>query len=351
MTASMIIRLARPTVAGLLAIVLSGGGALAHGPDPVVGGKAWAPDQAVTYQWRAGQEPPAWMAAAIDRAAADVNASRGSRAATFSRVASGAKSLIAYGEPSCAPAGLACFDRSGAPSSFKMWFRAHGFVFDWGVLRWCEALAAAANGCFEAETIALDEFGHVEILGHHVNLGDASDFTDAVVQTVSRARPQVGWQSRALARCDVARLQLEYDRLSPAAPFSTCLAVPTAATVSATSTNLWVGDTVTITATLRTTSSASNGALAGDPVSARIVTLRRRSIGATAWTSMGTMTPSSTLEGSYTMRVSPTATYEWSAAFSPATTDGAVASTSAAMRITVSGCSIGTCPKIVGAPS
>lgn len=351
MTASMIVRLARPALAGALAVAMTGGVALAHGPDPVVGGKAWAPDQAVTYQWRAGQEPPAWMAAAIDRAAADVSASRGSRAATFSRVASGAKSLIAYGEPSCAPAGLACFDRSAAPASFKMWFRAHGFVFDWGVLRWCEGLAAYANGCFEAETIALDEFGHVEILGHHVNLGDASDFTDAVVQTVSRARPQVGWQSRALARCDVARLQLEYDRPSPAAPFSTCLGVATATGIASPSTSLWVGDTVTITATLRTTSSASNGALAADPISARTVTLRRRPVGGATWTTMGTMAPSPSIEGSYTLKVSPTATYEWSASFIPATTDGAIASTSAALRITVAGCSIGTCPMIAGAPS
>lgn len=349
MTVRRRIHLARPALAGILAIALTTGAALAHGPDPVVGGKPWAQDQALTYQWRAGQEPPAWMAGAIDRAAADVNASRGSRAATFSRVASGARSLIAYGEPSCAPAGLACFDRSAAPGSFKMWFRAHGFVFDWGVLRWCEALAAFANGCFEAETIALDEFGHVEILGHHVNLDDASDFTDAVVQTVSRARPQVGWQSRALARCDVARLQLQYDRTSPAAPFSTCLAIPTTTAISAPATTLHVGDTVTVTATLRTTSSSANGALAADPVSARLVTLQRRPVGATAWTPMGTMTPSSGIEGSYSLRISPTATYEWAASFTPATTDGAIASTSAALRITVSGCSIATCPKIVGA--
>ena len=320
----------------------------AHGPDPLLGGALWAQDQAVTYQWRAGQAPPAWMATAIDNAAADVNRSRGSRAATFSRVTSGAASTIAYGEPTgCSSAGLACADRAGAPASFKIWFRAQNFVFDWGTLRWCEGLTTIANGCFDAETIGLDEFGHVENLGHHVNLANQADYLDAVVQALSRARPDTGWFAHAFAPCDVARLQLEYDRQSSADLFSSCLAIATSTTVGASSTSVWVGDTVKFTAILKTTSASANRALANDPVSGRSVILRRRVVGSTAWTNIGAMTPSGTTEGTYVLTVSPTATYEWSAAFVPATSDGAVSSSSGAIRVTVNGCTGAGCPSRV----
>ena len=65
--------------------------------------------------------------------------------------------------------------------------------FDWGTLKWCQSYASPPNGCFDVETIALDEFGHVEILNHHVNYADERDYEDAVVQTVSRAKPETGW--------------------------------------------------------------------------------------------------------------------------------------------------------------
>ena len=56
------------------------------------------------------------------------------------------------------------------------------------------------NGCYDAETVALDEFGHVEILDHHVNQDDQSDYTDAVVQTFSRTKPGVGWNMHVARR-------------------------------------------------------------------------------------------------------------------------------------------------------
>ena len=57
-----------------------------------------------------------------------------------------------------------------------MWLREQGHVFDWGTLRWCQAYTTPPNGCYDVETIALDEFGHVEILNHHVNYTDESDY-------------------------------------------------------------------------------------------------------------------------------------------------------------------------------
>ena len=288
----------------------------AHGPDPTVGGKLWSPNQVVTFQWRAGQVPPDWMATPIVAAAADASLTRSARAATFTRTTS-APSLISYGEPTgCSSAGIACFDRAAAPKSFSMWFRAQGARFDWGTLRWCQGLTTIANGCFDVETIALDEFGHVEDLGHHVNLADGSDFLDAVVQTVSRARPDLGWQVHAFGPCDTGRLQLLYDRLGRG---GSRLELPRRSGRCRRSRlrrpASMIGSSVEFTATLRTTSSTSaNGALANDPLSGRPVVLQRRPVGSSTWTTMGTMARG-TSEGSYVLSMSPTATYEWRALF------------------------------------
>ena len=320
------------------------GGVAAHGPDPTVSGALWAQDRALTYQWRAGQVPPDWMGPAINAAAGDASFSRAARAATFSKTAGTSSSLIAYGEPTgCSSAGIACFDRAGAPNSFKMWFRAYGYVFDWGTLRWCQGQSTPTNGCFDVETIALDEFGHVEDLGHHVNLDDGSDYLDAVVQALSHARPATGWAAHAFAPCDTARLQLLYDRLEARDPISTCLDIPTFTTLTAATTSANFGETIQLSATLRTTSASSSGALANDPLSWRSVVLQRRPVGSTTWSTIGSMVQGST-EGTYMLAISPTATYEWRAAFSPASTDGALASASAPLKITMSGCTGSGCP-------
>ena len=104
-----------------------------------------------------------------------------------------------------------------------MWLREHGRVFDWGTLRWCQMYASPPNGCYDAETIALDEFGHIQGLDHHVNHSDDRDYLDAVVQTFSRTQPSSGWNMHVYGRCDVATLQLRYDVASWTTPYSTCL--------------------------------------------------------------------------------------------------------------------------------
>ena len=108
-----------------------------------------------------------------------------------------------------------------------MWLREHGRVFDWGTLRWCQMSSSPPNGCYDVETIALDEFGHVEVLAHHVNYSDDRDYLDAVVQTYSRTKPKEGWDEHALGRCDVATLQRQYDVPTSSTKISTCLDVDT----------------------------------------------------------------------------------------------------------------------------
>lgn len=345
------IRHVRASLAAFAFLAAVSGPVAAHEPDPLLGGQRWAQDQVVPYSWRSGQVPPPWMASAIDAGAADASITRSSRAATFARIAGTASSLIAYGEPTgCSPAGIACFNRAGAPTSFKMWFRAHGYVFDWGTLRWCQGLATIANGCFDVENTALDEFGHVEILDHHVNRADGSDYLDAVVQTASRARPGAGWDAHSFGRCDVARLQLEYERPTAADLFSTCLVVATSTTFAATSTAISAGQSVRFTATLRAANTLANRALANDPISRRPVLLQRRIVGATSWTTIATMTPSTTTAGTYATTVSPTATYEWRASFTTPTNEGLTGSSSSVIKVTVSGGCVSGCPQRATAP-
>ncbi len=338
--------LAATAVAVLVSV--TAGPAQAHGPDPMLGTALWGRDQVVPFQWSPTGMPPSWLGAAIDSGVGDVGESRNSRAALFVRTSS-APAIIAYGGPApCDWYGIACMDRSGIGNGvFGVWFRPQGWAFDWGTLRWCQALWTPTNGCYDAENVALDELGHVEVLGHHVNYGDESDFSDAVVQTAARARPRAGWDQHAFGRCDVARLQLEYERRDPSNLVSTCLALASTTGLSPSSTAIWIGESVRFTATLRIASSAAAEAMSGDPLSDRPVLLQRRLVGATTWTAAGTLTPSASVEGSYSATWSPTSAYEWRAVFSTPSSEGLTGSSSGVIRVSVGGCSGAGCPQAV----
>ena len=344
-------RIAAVSLVAAAALSLRVGPVLAHGPDPVIGTATWARDQVVPYQWSPTGIPPSWMAAAIDAGAGDVGESRASRAAVFARSVS-APAQIAYGGyVPCDSYGIACMDRSGMYNgTFGVWFRPQGWAFDWGYLRWCQGLSIPTNGCYDAENVALDELGHVEILGHHVNYSDASDFTDAVVQYAARQRPNTGWNQHLFGRCDVARLQLEYERRDPGNPVSTCLSLASTNTLAPSAVSVWVGETIHFNSMLKLTTSSVAGAMAGDPLSDRTVVLQRRAVGATTWATVGTMPPNPTTEGMYTLNWSPTTTYEWRTIFTAPSGDGVLSSSSAVVRVTVSGCTGSGCPQSAPGP-
>jgi hypothetical protein len=334
-------RAGRLLLAGAATVTLLsiGGGMVdAHDPDPFLSGGPFAQNQDLRFRWRAGAEPTAVIKAAITAAAADANASRGSKAATFTYDPAGANP-IGYGlGATCGVNGLACFTRN-APTGFTMWLREQGHVFDWGTLKWCQAYATAPNGCYDAETIALDEFGHIEGLGHHVNFADDSDYMDAVVQTYSRTKPATGWNVHTLRRCDVATLQLEYDMVSTTAKYSTCLDLSTVLTLSAVPSFIDAFGTTTLTATLRVADYDSYDQIGGNQVSGRLVTLQRRAPGATTWVTVGTM-PAGTALGTYVLTQRPTSDTDYRAVFSTQTVEGLNGSTSAVVRVEVDTCRI-----------
>lgn len=305
---------------GLVVGLASADQALAHGPDPVLSDKLFAQDQKLEFRWRSGSEPPTEIKAAIRGAAEGLNDSRASRAATFVYAADGANP-IGYGPAAtCGVNGIACFTRS-APNGFTMWLREHGRVFDWGTLKWCQMYDNPPNGCYDAETIALDEFGHVEVLAHHVNHADDRDYLDAVVQTYSRTKPKDGWNEHVLGRCDVATLQREYDVPSATTKISTCLDLDTVVTLAASPTAAVPGSTIKFTATLEIASNSAYDRLSGNDLSGRSVKLQRRAPGTTTWTTVATMSAGSSA-GTYSASVVLTATAEFRSLFSAPTNEG-----------------------------
>lgn len=315
----------------------------AHAPDPSLGGSLWAQNQQLTFRWRFGAEPPAAIKTAIRNAASASNTTRASKAATFTYSSSGA-SPIGYGAgATCGVNGIGCFTRTAPDGGFTMWLREHGRVFDWGTLKWCQMYAAPPNGCYDAETIALDEFGHIQILAHHVNHSDDRDYLDAVVQTFSRTKPKDGWNMHVYGRCDVATLQLRYDMTSTSAKYSTCLKLDTVLTIVASPTSVAFGGTTTLTASLKVASDDSYGRLRGNPVSGRTVTLQRRAPGTSTWTSVGSMAAGSTA-GTYRSAVKLQAAAEFRAVFTKPTGEGLVGSTSGVASVSVGSCTGSTCP-------
>jgi hypothetical protein len=316
--------------------------ARAHGPDPVLGGPLWAQDRVLSFRWRAGSAPPADIKLAIRRAADDVTATRASRAATFTYDADG-DNPIGYGPgATCGVNGLACFTRS-APTGFTMWLREQGHVFDWGTLRWCQMYSNPPNGCYDAETIALDEFGHIEGLGHHVNYADDRDYKDAVVQTVSRTKPSSGWNMHVLGRCDIATLQREYDVATSSTLYSTCLDIDTVLTLTRSPASIAYGGSTTLTAELNVVDRDAYDRLGGNRVSNRSIRLQRRAAGTATWLNIGSMTQTSTL-GRYTMSVPLTITSDFRAMFLEPTSEGLNADTSPTVSVTVGPCT-SPCPQ------
>jgi hypothetical protein len=332
-------RFARSTIAvaaALAVIPFATAGAAAHGPDPSFSG-TFAANQELRFRWRAGSEPTAVIKAAIRDAAVDANDTRGSKAAIFT-YDSGGPNPIGYGPgATCGVNGLACFTRD-APDGFTMWLREQGHVFDWGTLRWCQAYSTPPNGCYDAETIALDEFGHVEGLAHHVNFADDSDYADAVVQTFSRTKPATGWNFHTFRRCDVATLQMMYDLVNTSAKYSTCLDLATILSLGASTTTIPSGGSVTLTASLKVVDADDYRKLGGNPVSGRTVTLQRRPAGGTTWTTVGTMSPGAAA-GTYVLVHSPAAATDYRAVFSTPSNEGINGDTSPTVRVSIGACS------------
>jgi hypothetical protein len=317
------------------ALIVQASSVAAHSPDPLLGSTPWRQNQVVGYMWAPGKVPPAWAATAIDAGAADSEASRNSQAALFVRQSAAASEIAYGGSHPCPSYGIACMNRSGVPISFGMWFRPHGAALDWGTLRWCQAQSTPTNGCYDIRRVALDEFGHVEMLGHHVNFDDESDYLDAVVQYAGRSRPKEGWNTHVYGRCDVARLQLEYELIDAGDPVSTCLSLSTTLTIAADPASVVPGGSTRVTGELEIAVASAARRLSGDPLSARSITIQKRDVGYTAWVVIGTMSAVPGSDGSYAFTLRPSVTADYRLGYDASPSEGVKDATSAVLRIAV----------------
>jgi hypothetical protein len=326
----------------MLAVVAGlAGPASAHDPDPVMAGGLFAQNADLRFRWGTGGMPPAAVRTAIKDAADGSNASRKSKAPTFTYDAAGGNTIYYGTDVPCGINGLACFRRD-APTWFGIWLRENGHRFDWGVLRWCE-MNADPTGCYDAENVTLDELGHVLGLDHHLNYADDSDYTDAVVQTYSRTKPREGWNAHVFGRCDVATLQQQYDVASASTLYSTCLSVETSTTLAATAGTAVAGSMITFTSTL---TSDGAGRLAGNPMSGRAVVLQVRS--GTTWSDIATMSPGVS-SGSYVTSLVVRASAEYRALYRRTVTEGVHSSGSTPVAVDVTPrCMQLLCPQSIG---
>jgi hypothetical protein len=316
------------TVALLLALLATE--AAASIPTPA-SGTTWSPNQRVEYRWRSGDEPPGWMRNAITAAAQDSNTSRDARAAVLVQADDGS-SWVAYTAdiPSTYAVG---YTVRYAPDHFTIRMRPHLYPLDWGTLRWCQAYDSPPTGCYDAEMIALHEFGHAQTLGHVVD-EDLDDWTDSIMHVSPKTKAKVGWNQHEYGRCDVARLQIRYQPLTASTKYSTCLELATDLSLSASSSTASYYASVTLTARLRVADDALYPNLAGDPVAGRRVALQRRVPGSTTWSTIVQMDADAT--GRYTSVITVTGTYDWRAVFTAPGDEGLSGSSSAPARISLS---------------
>jgi hypothetical protein len=277
-------------VAGLLVLAVAPVQAVAHNPDPIFGGGLYAQNKVLQYRWTASGTPPLDMKLAIHAARDDSNDSRRSKAPSFD-YDTGAGNVIYYGvDVPCGTNGLACFRRD-TPDWFGDVVPAERLPVRVGHPPVVRAAPAPRDGCYDAENIALDELGPCprprppRELRRRQRLprtrssrptrarsrGPATTRTPTAGATVAAA-PAGAMTSRATRR-----------------RYSTCLEVPTEATLGVGDASVPSGSMVTFTATL---TSAGEGRLSNNPMNGRTVVLQRRT--SSGWSDLSTMSGTST---------------------------------------------------------
>lgn len=299
-------------------------------------GETWSPNQKVTYRWKDDSVPPAWIRPAINAAATDSNQTRASRAAIFS-YDTAADSWIGYTEDMAS--GAIGYAVRYVPDSFRVRLRPHGYVFDWGTLRWCQFYDDPPAGCYDAEMVTLHELGHVQTLGHIDESPEPADaWTDSVMHAAVKSKSKAGWNMHEWGRCDVARLQIRYQPLDTTTPLSTCLSLPTTAGLGSSSTTVAYGAIVTFTATLSISADAQYPKLAGARLSGRTVELQRRATANDSWSTYANMRPLTDGTGRYTYSVRIYSDFDWRARFIAPDSEGLTNSSAAVVRVRIGGC-------------
>jgi hypothetical protein len=129
-------------------------------------------------------------------------------------------------------------------------------------------------------------------------------------------------------------MQLRYDVPTWTTKVSDCLDLATALTLSASSTAIPQGASVTLTATLKVGSSSAYYQLSGNPLSGRSIVLQRRAPSGTTWTTLTTM-GAGAAAGTYRATTTPGATYVYRSVYTAAASEGLRNDTSGSLTVEV----------------
>ncbi len=124
---------------------------------------------------------------------------------------------------------------------------------------------------------------------------------------------------------------------------STCDTLGTRITLSAPAATVVRGQRITLTATLRTQSSTSLGAVSGIRLNGRSVQLKRRPVNSTGSWTVSWMSPTSS-PGVYSLSLTPSQSYEYRAVFPHPEDEGLAKSRSEDVVVRVVGVCVGSCP-------
>jgi len=309
-------------------------------PTPVPIDARWGSWQVLDFRFHSTDASPSWMRDAVRAAAGDATTTSKALSPIFYETSGDANGTIRYTTsfPSGCSTSIACASHDAAAWTLRM--RPQGYDFRWGTLRWCER--TSGDGCFDAEHVALHEFGHAMGLDHPEEDGFHLPAASTVMHQVTPAKPDPAWNRHAFGSCDVASLQEQYGVPTMATTIASCNDVQTTLTLTASTTSLASGSRVTFKATLRVKGSSAYGQLSGIRLNGRTVQLRRRSAGTSGDWTISTMRPTDT-PGVYSLSLAPSRSYELKAVFPTPDLEGLRGSSSDPIVVRVTGGTTTSC--------
>lgn len=343
-------------IASVIAILLPTGFALGHSPIQGASRQYVAGDPVL--EWKFNAAYPAWLTSAIEAglndtsthdAAWDSTTTNNSKIQNFTMSSTGSGRIKytagdADGTSPCTSSSswIMCADndRDNNGTKSDWWIFVRNFDVDpisfQGVPgRWADDGSSTANVDFDVERNVMHEAIHITMgVGNH----DPQAATVTLMTTVSPDDNDTDWAVHHLQECDQARAQLIFGMASSTGKVAQCFdddaighftlnGLATIASLSQASSPC-IGDTFTVSGSLKISTFADYGALAGAPLGGRSVVVKKN--GVTAFTA--TTSSTGTFSGSV---LANSSSLSFTASYAGEAPDALAADTSPVMTVSV----------------